>query len=191
MITKKRLVIFASGNGSNAETIMRHMASRDHAQVVRIYCNVAQAEVVARAKSLHVPTLVFDRAGLVDPAVVLSQLHKDSPDLIILAGFLLKIPRCIIEAYPQHIINIHPALLPAFGGKGMYGHHVHQAVKDQMAGETGITIHWVNAAYDRGAIIFQARTQVLASDSVDEIARKVQVLEQKHFTGVIDEILSA
>ncbi|MDA8650643.1 phosphoribosylglycinamide formyltransferase [Flavobacteriaceae bacterium] len=189
MSTQKRLVIFASGNGSNAETIIRHMSAKGHGSVVRVYCNASQAGVLARAERLQIPTIVFDRKDLGDPECVLAQLQKDAPDLIVLAGFLLKIPEVILAAYPHHIINIHPALLPEFGGKGMYGMHVHQAVKDQGATQTGITVHWVNAAYDEGAIIFQAQTTVGLEDSVADIARKVQTLEQKHFTQVIDRVL--
>ena len=150
--------------------------------------NRKEAKVLDRAKKLNIPAQYFPKKAFFEEETVLNHLNKNA-DYVILAGFLLKIPQNIVDAYPNKIINIHPALLPKFGGKGMYGMHVHTAVKEQGETETGITIHLVNENYDEGAIIFQATTPVLASDSPDDIAANIHILEQNNFPRVIEEII--
>ena len=185
----KKIILFASGSGTNAEQIIKQVQSSGVAHVAALYCNVAGAGVIERAKRLQVPVRLFENNQLNDPEVVGQWLQEDAPDLIILAGFLRKIPEFIVSEFPRKIVNIHPALLPRFGGKGMYGMHVHRAVKESGALETGITIHYVNPAYDEGAIIFQAKTPLAESDTPEEIARKVQILEHEHYPRVVVELL--
>ena len=184
-----KIILFASGSGTNAEQIIKQVQSSGVAQVTALYCNVAGAGVIGRAEGLQVPVRLFENNLLNDPELVGQWLQKDAPDLIVLAGFLRKIPEFIVSAFAGKIVNIHPALLPKFGGKGMYGMHVHRAVKESGAIETGITIHYVNAAYDEGAIIFQAKTPVTESDTPQEIAHKVQILEHEHYPRVVVELL--
>ena len=184
-----KIILFASGSGTNAERIMQQVQNSGVAHVAAVYCNVVGAGVVARAEQLGVPVRIFENTELNDPELVGQWLQQDAPDLIVLAGFLRKIPEFIVSAFAGKIVNIHPALLPKFGGKGMYGMHVHRAVKDSGAEETGITIHYVNAAYDEGAVIFQAKTTVAASDTPQEIALKVQILEHEHYPRVVVELL--
>lgn len=184
-----KIILFASGSGTNAERIMQQVQNSGVAHVAAVYCNVVGAGVVARAERLGVPVRLFNNAQLNDPDLVGQWLQQDAPDLIVLAGFLRKIPEFIVSAFAGKIVNIHPALLPKFGGKGMYGMHVHRAVKDSGAEETGITIHYVNAAYDEGAVIFQAKTTVAESDTPQEIALKVQILEHEHYPRVVVELL--
>jgi phosphoribosylglycinamide formyltransferase-1 len=181
-----RIVILASGSGSNAENIIKYFKNSNLISVDHILCNKKDAKVFERAKRLKVNSLYFDREMLNDFDVVLDLL-KETADYIILAGFLWKIPSKIIEAFPNKIINIHPALLPKYGGKGMYGMHVHNAVVENKETETGITIHYVNENYDEGAIIFQARFNVLPSDSADDVAEKIHELEYEYFPKVIEK----
>lgn len=186
------LAIFASGNGSNAQNIVEYCLQYPTIQLNRIYCNKADAFVFERAKNLKIPATYFSKKAFEDSEDILKQLQNDQTDFIILAGFLLKIPAQILQAYPNKIINIHPALLPKYGGKGMYGMHVHQAVKAANEIETGISIHLVNEQYDEGKILFQARCDVDAEDSADEIAQKVHALEYKYFPKtIVDYILQA
>lgn len=155
----------------------------------KIYCNVADAYVLERAKKYNVPTVVFNREELRNPEKILRQLQDEQTDFIILAGFLWLMPPCITAAYPNRIINIHPALLPAYGGKGMYGHHVHEAVIAAGEKESGITIHFVNDHYDQGAVIFQAKCPVTSTDTPETLAEKVHELEYKHFPKVIENVI--
>ncbi len=185
-----KIVLFASGNGTNAEKIIKHVQETDTANVVALYCNVSGANVIERAKRLNITVRLFENTHLHAPEMVAQWLTKDAPDLIVLAGFLQKIPEFIVAAFPRQIINIHPSLLPKFGGKGMYGMHVHRAVKAQRVKETGITIHYVNKSYDQGAIIFQAKTQVTESDTTEDIALKIQVLEHTHYPRLVVKILN-
>jgi phosphoribosylglycinamide formyltransferase 1 len=184
-----KLAIFASGNGSNAENIVRYFNDNQEISISRIYCNKADAFVLERAKILNLPTMVFLGTDLLNSDLVLNQLIEDETDFVILAGFLLKIPSNLIEAFPNRIINIHPALLPDFGGKGMYGMKVHHAVKASGENKSGITIHFVNENYDEGNIIFQAWVPVEAEDSAEEIAEKVHKLEYEHFPNIINQII--
>ena len=185
----KNIVLFASGSGTNAENIVRFFREVPDAEVTHVFYNRSDAGVLDRAKNLNVKTVVFDRAMFSKSREVLDQLLDINPDLIVLAGFLWLVPKHMVEAFPNRIINIHPALLPKYGGKGMYGDRVHQAVLDNGEEETGISIHYVNEAYDEGNIIFQARCPVETHDTPDSLAQKVHELEYKHYPQVIDQIL--
>ena len=187
----KNLVIFASGSGSNAENIIRYFATKPDFCVKKIYCNVPGAYVLERARQLQVPACVFTREEFRNPDKLLRRLQGEGTDFIVLAGFLWLVPPCITAAYPNRIINIHPALLPAYGGKGMYGHHVHEAVLAAGEQQSGITIHYVNDRYDSGDIIFQATCPVLPDDTPDTLAARVHELEYRHFPRVIEETASA
>ena len=187
----KRIVLFASGSGSNVENIIRHFQHNDRITVTAVLTNKSNAKVLERCKNLNVSALYFNKTAFSEQGCLLDLLKGVQPDLIVLAGFLLKIPQHIILNFPNKIINIHPALLPKYGGKGMYGSHVHQAVKDNQEEETGITIHYVNENYDEGAIIHQAKTAVSAQDSIEDIARKVHALEMEYFPRVIERLLSS
>ncbi|TNJ47180.1 phosphoribosylglycinamide formyltransferase [Tamlana fucoidanivorans] len=185
----KRIVIFASGSGSNAENLIKFFQNSDHARVTQILCNNPQAKVLDRAKNLEVSALSFNRVSLYKTDDVLNILKASKPDLIVLAGFLWKFPEHILNAFPNKVINVHPALLPKFGGKGMYGMHVHNAVVKNKETETGITIHYVNENYDEGATIFQDKCDVLPTDTADDVAAKIHELEMKHFPKVVDQLL--
>lgn len=185
----KHITILASGTGSNAREILRYLKDRPEANVGLIISNRSDAGVLDIAAEHHVPTVVLTKAELNDPDYLLPLLKEHNTDLIVLAGFLLLIPAYLTKAYTDKIVNIHPALLPKFGGKGMYGQHVHQAVKDAQETETGITIHFVNEYYDEGRVIFQASTPVLSTDSADDIAQKVHQLEHRHFPEVVYNLL--
>ena len=187
---QKKIIVFASGSGTNAKQIITQSKSVAWARVSAVYCNNPEAGVIQRAERMGVAVRLFQNSDLNNPEHVLAWLIQDAPDLIVLAGFLRKIPEFIVEAFPRRMVNIHPALLPEFGGKGMYGMHVHRAVKASGAQKTGITIHYVNAAYDEGAVIFQAETYVTATDQPEDIARKVQVLEHEHFATVVLNLLN-
>lgn len=187
---QKKIIVFASGSGTNAEKIMQRVQSSGVAQVSAVYCNNPAAGVIVRAKRLEVPVRIFENTQLTNPEIVGQWLQQDAPDLIVLAGFLRKIPGFIVANFPRRMVNIHPALLPEFGGKGMYGMNVHRAVKDSGVAETGITIHYVSPAYDEGAVIFQAKTPVAESDTPEDIARKVQILEHEHYPRIIVELLN-
>lgn len=186
----KRIVIFASGSGSNAENIITYFRERDSAEVIAVLTNKKSALVLERCERLGVPAFYFNKSAFSSSDSVIQMLKGLNPDLIVLAGFLWKIPPNLIASFPQRIINIHPALLPKYGGKGMYGERVHQAVKDNSETETGITIHYVNENYDEGGIIFQASTALSSSDTAETIAQKVHKLEYEHFPKVIEKLLS-
>ncbi|UOK43292.1 MULTISPECIES: phosphoribosylglycinamide formyltransferase [Flavobacterium] len=185
----KKIVIFASGSGSNAENIILHFKNNQKADVVAVLTNNPKAKVIERAENHGVSAIVFDKTELAD-GLVSRKVNELQPDLIVLAGFLLMFPNEIIENYPDRVINIHPALLPKYGGKGMYGMKVHQTVLDNKDAETGITIHYVNEKYDEGAIIFQATTSIEGCTAPEEIAEKVHELEYKHFPEVIEKLLT-
>ncbi len=179
-----RIAILASGRGSNAEGIIRYFQNHPMIRVVRILSNNAGAGVLARAANLQIPTFVFSREQW-ERGEVLEQLKRDEITHIVLAGFLWLIPQTMINAFPDHIINIHPSLLPRFGGKGMYGMKVHEAVKQAGEKVSGITIHLVNAHFDEGKILFQESCPISPSDTVTEIAGKVNALELAHYPKVI------
>ncbi|MTI21994.1 phosphoribosylglycinamide formyltransferase [Fulvivirga sp. RKSG066] len=184
----KKIAIFASGNGSNAEEIIKHFSGHPSVEVTLILSNKPEAYVIERAKKHNIAQEVFGKEELKN-GEVLSLLKDKKIDYIVLAGFLLLIPAALVEAYPDRIINIHPALLPKYGGKGMYGDRVHRAVKENGDKETGITIHLVNEKYDEGKTLFQATCDVKATDTVDDIADKVHQLEYAHFPKVIEECI--
>ncbi len=188
---KKRIVIFASGSGTNAQNIIEYFRDGDLAEVVLVLSNKKDAFVLERAKNLGVDSKSFTREELYDPEGVQLWLSNAHPDLIVLAGFLWMFPKHILEQYPNRVINIHPALLPKYGGKGMYGSRVHEAVVAHHETETGITIHYVNEHYDEGAIIYQTATPVLPSDTPDDVAHKVHELEYEHFPKVIAALLES
>jgi phosphoribosylglycinamide formyltransferase-1 len=184
----KRLAILASGSGSNAEKIMEHFQNSKIAEIALVASNKSDAFVLERAKKFDVPTFTFSRKEM-DAGVLLEKLQEENIDWVILAGFLLKIPVELTRAFPDRMVNIHPALLPKYGGKGMYGSFVHEAVKAAGDTETGITIHLVNENYDEGRIVFQASTPLTSEDTTDSIAEKVHALEHKHFPEVIEGLL--
>lgn len=181
-----------SGSGTNAENIIRYF--RDHAEldteVAVVISNRPDAYALVRAKNLDIPSVVLPRTDFANPDVTLPLLDSYGINFIVLAGFLLKVPEYIVNRYQGRIVNIHPALLPKFGGKGMYGHHVHEAVVAAGEKVTGITIHHVNELYDSGDIIFQATVDVAPTDTPDDVAAKIHILEQTHFPRVIAETLS-
>lgn len=186
--TLKKIAILASGSGSNAEEIIKHFQHSSKGKVVLIGSNKADAYVLERAKKFDVPTFTINRSQM-EAGELTQKLQEMEVDFVVLAGFLLKIPDNLIHAFPNQIINIHPALLPKYGGKGMYGMKVHQAVKDSGDAETGITIHLVNEHYDEGKIIFQAAVAVEPTASPEAIAQKVHQLEYKYFPNVIESLL--
>lgn len=186
----KRIVIFASGSGSNAENLVHFFQDNNHIEVVQILTNNPHAKVLDRAKRLNISALSFNRKAYSKTDDVLNIIKLQQPDLIVLAGFLWKIPESFIKAFPNKIINIHPALLPKFGGKGMYGMHVHEAVVANKETETGITIHYVNENYDEGAIIFQVKCDVISSDTAEDVAGKIHELEMEYFPKVVDKLLN-
>lgn len=186
----KKIVLFASGSGSNAENIIQHFAKSADAEVVAVFCNNPNALVLERAQKHHVPSVVFTKEELLADNVLL-KLQAFRPDLIVLAGFLWMFPRHIVDHFPNSIINIHPALLPKYGGKGMYGMNVHRAILENKESETGITIHYVDAHYDEGDIIFQAKIALDGSEAPETVAQKVHALEHEHFPKVIAQLLNS
>ena len=182
------IAIFASGSGSNAENIIHYFENSNQFSFPVIISNKPEAYVHERARKLKISTVTFERKDFETGEKILELLHTNNIDAIVLAGFLLKVPSLIIQAYPDKIINIHPALLPKYGGKGMYGDRVHKAVKQSGDTESGITIHYVNEKYDEGNIIFQAKCTVTADDTAETDAHKVHALEYEHFPKVIERI---
>lgn len=187
-MTKIKLAIFASGSGSNAENIFNYFKESGEVEVSLILSNSKKTYVLERATRLGVKSETFNKQDFYESDLVVNLLKKHQIDLVILAGFLWLVPENLIGAYPEKIINIHPALLPKYGGKGMYGNNVHRAVKESGELLTGITIHFVNKNYDEGGVIAQHTTQITSEDSVDEIAKKVHQLEYKHFPKEIEKI---
>lgn len=186
----KHIAIFVSGNGTNCENIIHHFQTSEVARVVLVVSNRPDAFALTRAKRLDVPTALLPKDDFQDETKVMSLLNAHKVDFIVLAGFLLMIPSFLIHTYQHRMVNIHPSLLPKFGGKGMYGHHVHEAVKAAGETETGITIHWVSEACDGGEVIAQFHTPLTPSDTPDDIAAKVHTLEMKHFPIIIENCLN-
>lgn len=184
----KNLVLFASGDGSNAENLIVHFSESDRVRVRAVFVNRATAGVIDRCLRLGVPYVLFSKQELTE-GIVLQKLESFKPDFIVLAGFLLKVPDEILERYPNKIVNIHPALLPKYGGKGMYGNLVHERVFENKDALSGISIHYVNGVYDAGDIIFQADVDVSDCKTPDAIAARVRALEQEHFPRVVEELL--
>ncbi len=183
----KKIAIFASGSGSNAENIALYFSNNENLNIKCIYSNKSDAFVLERAKKLNIPSMVFSRSEFYESDKVLDHLKSLNVDLIVLAGFLWLIPKNLTDNFS--IINIHPALLPKYGGKGMYGDRVHKEVVKNSEKESGITIHYVNENYDEGDIIFQAKCSLKPEDTADEVARKVHALEYKYFPKVIEKLL--
>ncbi len=186
---KKRIAIFASGSGTNAQKLMEHFATSDEGEIALVLTNNAEAFVLQRADNYEIPSHIFNREEFYKSDEVLHLLKKLDIDFIVLAGFLWLIPKNLVTAYPNKIINIHPALLPKFGGKGMYGDFVHQAVLAAGETEGGITIHFVNENYDEGAFIYQAKYKIEKDDNMELIKFKGQQLEHLHFPRVVESIL--
>ena len=184
-----QIAIFASGAGSNARQIIRHFAGSSKAKISLIVCNKPGAGILQIADKEGIPTLLIEKETFSKGDAYVPELKQRGIDLIVLAGFLWKIPPALIHAYPDRIVNIHPALLPDYGGKGMYGQHVHEAVIRNGEKESGITIHYVDELYDHGSIIFQASCPVLPGDSSESLAKRVQLLEHAHFPTVIESLL--
>ncbi len=186
----KKIVIFASGSGTNAENIIRYFSDSENVRVALVLSNKRNAGVLDRADKHDIEALYFNRKALYRSDIILNVLKSIGPDLIVLAGFLWKFPDNILRAFPDSVINIHPALLPKYGGKGMYGLNVHRAVTENRETTSGITIHYVNENYDEGAVIFQTETAVLPSDSPEDVAHKIHALEYEHFPKVIEKLLT-
>ncbi len=185
----KHISILASGAGTNAENIIRHFSNDNNAKVTLVLSNKPQAKVLERAAALGVDSFFFDRSQFYETGEVQMMLQRKHTDMLVLAGFLWLVPGQLIETFRGRIINIHPALLPRFGGKGMYGDRVHRAVLDAGSTESGITIHYVNEHYDSGDIIFQARCPVLPGDDVQSLAARVHALEYEHYPAVISRLI--
>jgi phosphoribosylglycinamide formyltransferase-1 len=186
----KNIVIFASGSGSNAENIADYFKDSKTVKITAVFTNNANAGVISKMEKFGIPCVVFTKEDFKSREYFTIKLYQYRPDLIVLAGFLWLIPNYLVNAYPNKIINIHPALLPKFGGKGMYGMHVHEAVKAANETETGITIHYVNSKFDDGKIIFQAKTILTEQDTPETIAQKIHELEMNNFPVEIEQILS-
>lgn len=186
----KRIAIFASGSGTNAENIFNYFKDKSLASVSLILTNNFNAGVIERANRLQVPVRVFSRDEFYTNDTIDNLLISEKIDLVVLAGFLWLIPTHLIDSFPNRIINIHPALLPKYGGKGMYGMRVHEEIVKNNEAETGITVHYVNDKYDEGQIIFQAKCAVSANDSPEDVAERIHKLEYEHFPRVIEKLLS-
>lgn len=186
---KKRIAIFASGSGSNAQKIMEHFKRNADAEVALILTNNPEAYVLQRADNFEIPSHIFDRHEFYETDDVIRLLKNLQIDLIVLAGFLWLVPQSLLKAFPNKIINIHPSLLPKYGGKGMYGDKVHNAILAAKEEESGITIHFVNENFDEGEIIHQSRFRIEADDDLEMIKFKGQQLEHTHFPKVVENLL--
>lgn len=184
-----QIAIFASGNGSNCENIIRYFSGHSSIRVALVLSNKADAYALIRAHKYHIPTEIVPKEKFNDEAIMMPLLSKYHIDFIVLAGFLVMIPSFLISAYDHRMVNLHPALLPKYGGKGMYGHHVHEAVKAAGDTETGMTIHWVSNVCDGEEILAQYKIPLLPTDTPEDIAAKEQLLEQKHFPQAIEKII--
>ena len=188
-LNMKKILLFASGTGSNVENIIHHFKNHQDIIVVGVLTNNPNAQVIDKAKNHNVPTLIFNREQLTD-GFVFDKIAELKPDLLVLAGFLWKMPEAIVKAYPNKIINVHPALLPKYGGKGMYGIKVHQTVLENKEKETGITIHYVNEHYDEGEYIFQQKVAIEDCKTPEDVANKIHELEHRYFPIIIEKILN-
>jgi len=188
-ILKKRIAIFASGSGSNAQKIMEHFKKSEDAEVCIVLTNNPEAYVLQRADNFEIPTHIFDRKEFRETNNIIDILKNLNIDLIVLAGFLWLVPKNLLEAFPNKIINIHPALLPKYGGRGMYGDFVHNAVLANKETESGITIHFVNEHFDEGEVIYQGKFKIEPNDDLEMIKFKGQQLEHQHFPRVVENII--
>ncbi len=186
-MSKLNIAIFASGNGTNAEAIIQHFSHSDIAKIALILSNNKDAYVLERARKHGIPSMVFNRKEFYESTAVDDKLRQYNIDFIVLAGFMWLVPARLVDAFENRMVNIHPALLPKYGGKGMYGQHVHEAVIRNKEKESGITIHWVNKVYDDGQIIFQGKCKVDPEDTPDTLAAKVHRLEHAHYPVIIEE----
>lgn len=186
-----KIAVFASGSGSNAENIFNYFKNNARVELALILTNNPSTGVIERAERLAIPYRVFNKQEFTESNRIVELLHQHQIDLVVLAGFLWLIPEHLIKAFPDKIINIHPALLPKYGGKGMYGDRVHKAVVSNHEKESGITIHLVNEDYDKGKILFQATCEVLATDTYKEVANKIHALEYEYFPKVIENVLNS
>lgn len=189
-VPMNRLAILASGSGTNAQRLIEHFRRSDAAQVVLVGCDQPRAGVIARAWDLGVPSYLFSGPALRD-GVVQQEFAAQRIDLVVLAGFMRLIPIPLVQAFPRRIINIHPALLPKYGGKGMYGQHVHEAVIAAGEKESGITIHFVNELYDEGEHLLQVKCPVLPNDTPDSLAARIHGLEHEHYPRTVEEVVKA
>lgn len=185
-----KIAVFASGSGTNAENIIKFFKENKKIEISLIFSNNKNAYVIQRAVNHNIKHYIFSRPDFYESKNILQILHENDIDYIVLAGFLWLIPEYLIDAYPNKIINIHPALLPKYGGKGMYGMKVHESVVVNQEKETGISIHFVNKEYDKGAVIFQAKCRVLPNDTPEDVAKKVHELEYMHFPKIIDQVIN-
>ena len=185
------IAIFVSGSGTNCENIIRHFTDSKNVKIALVLSNRLDAYALVRAEKYNIPTVVLPKTEFYKKDQLLGLMQTYAIDFIVLAGFLLMIPDFLIHAYNRRMVNLHPALLPKFGGKGMYGHHVHEAVKAAGETETGMTVHWVSSICDGGEIIAQYRTPINPEDTPDDIATKEHILEQKYFTTVIEQVLQS
>jgi phosphoribosylglycinamide formyltransferase-1 len=183
------IAIFVSGSGTNCENLIRHFQDSKHIRTALVLSNKPDAYALVRAEKLGIPTEVVNKAQLNDADVMLPMLKRYDIQFIVLAGFLPLIPDFILEAFPRRIVNLHPALLPKYGGKGMWGHHVHEAVKAAGETETGMTVHWVTPVCDGGEIIAQYRVALSPDDTVDDIAEKEHQLEMRYFPQVVEQVI--
>ncbi len=184
-----KIAVFASGSGSNMENIFNYFKANNRVEIACLLSNKPDAYVLERAKKFDVDFLVFNRQNFDNSDIILGYLRQHNVNFIVLAGFLWLIPEYLINEFPKRIINIHPALLPKYGGKGMYGNNVHRAVKENSEEETGITIHYVNSKYDEGEYIYQKSVRIDKTDDVDDIAQKVHALEYEYFPKIIEKII--
>ncbi|MES2617539.1 MAG: phosphoribosylglycinamide formyltransferase [Bacteroidota bacterium] len=184
------IVIFASGSGSNAENIIRYFDNHPTVKVSAVFTNNRQAGVINKALNAGVAVQIFNKADFTTTDKIIDMVNQYNPSIIVLAGFLLLVPRNFIQAFDNKIINLHPSLLPKYGGKGMYGHYVHEAVLNAGETESGITIHKVNAEFDKGEIVFQATCAINENDSVETLAAKIHLLEHEHLPPVIEKLLN-
>src|SRR5437868_10022981 len=188
-LNPKNLVIFASGTGTNAQEIINYFRNSELAKVVLIVCNKQGAGVISIARKENIPVLLVEKERFLKGDGYLPDIKEVNTDLIILAGFLWKIPQSLIDAYPKKIINIHPALLPKYGGKGMYGQYVHETVLNAGEVESGITIHYVDEHYDNGNIIFQTACPIIEGDTSETLAKRIHELEHRYYPKIIEELL--
>lgn len=186
---KKNIAIFASGSGSNAERLTDYFTDSKLVNVSLFLTNNKTAGVIERGHRLGIPTVIFNKTAFAKSDKIVDLLVNQQIDFVVLAGFLWLIPENLLKAFPDKIINIHPALLPKYGGKGMWGHHVHEAVVANKEAETGITIHLVNEEYDKGEVLFQAKCEVLPTDSAADVAAKIHQLEYKHFPEIVEKVV--
>ena len=184
-----KIAVFASGSGSNCENLIKYFSNKECARVVLVVCNKRDALVLERAERLEVPSVVVPRVELAKPEVMLPLMQQYEIDFVVLAGFLPLVPAYLIDVFPRRMVNLHPALLPKFGGKGMWGHHVHEAVKAAGETVTGMTVHYVTPQCDEGDIIAQFSVELEPSDTPDDIAAKEHVLEMEHFPQVVEQLV--